>query len=448
MEKPIDDREAYDGEQPPRIRAAAGPPLRLVASLRGGRTFESLRLHRNYRLYFIGQFISQAGTWLQGAAQSWLVLELTHSAVAVGLVSFWQFAPFTVLGLFGGALSDRYDRRRSLILTQALMGVSAAMLALLVAMHHVNATAVYVIAAARGIVLVLNNPSQQALMIQMVGRDELANAIALNSGLANATRIIGPGIAGVIIAAAGVGICFSLNALSYVAVIVALVLMRPQEFFPMQRAARAGRTLLRDLKEGMVYAWHTPRVLLPLAILTVVSTLGINFGVLLPILASQTLHRGAEVYGLMSSLFGVGALAGALLSAALGRIRWSMLLVSVAGFGLFELLLAPERQLGIVILCLLAVGVCYTAYTATTNTMVQLATPDALQGRVAGLYGYVFLGTTPLGAVVAGWLSQTGGTELAFGIGGAASVVMALIGVWTLRRRSGVPVPDSGSGAG
>jgi MFS family permease len=396
----------------------------------GGDTFASLRRHRNYRLYFAGQFVSQAGTWLQSAAQAWMVLTLTHSAVDVGLVSFWQFLPYTTLGLFGGAISDRLDHRLALTGTQVALGVCACFLALFAFLHGHNLTIVYAIAAVRGMVQILNNPSRQALMIQMVGRDELANAISLNSGISNATRIVGPGIAGVLIAVTGVGICFTLNAASYAAVVAALLMMRPQEFFPMRHARRDA--FLNNLREGFRYAVRAPRVWLPLGMLVVISTLGINFSVLLPLLASQTLHAGSEVYGLITSLFGVGALTGALLSASLGRATWKTLILSGGGFSLFELLLAPQHTLVGVIVFLMATGICYTVYTATTNSMVQLAAPDTLQGRVAGLYSYVFLGSNPPGALIAGGLSQADGTELAFGVAGIAGVLTTLLALGAL----------------
>ncbi len=398
---------------------------------RGLHTFDSLRLHRNYRLYFGGQAISQIGTWLQGAAQSWLVLELTHSAVDVGLVSFWQFLPFTLFGLFGGALSDRLDPRRTLIATQAAMGLLAVALAAFAWLHLTNMAVIYAIAAARGIVMIFNSPSLQRLMIRLVGREELANAISLNSGVNNATRIVGPGLAGVIIATAGVGVCFALNAVSYVAVVIALAVMNAGEFYPVRQADLRMR-MLTSVREGLSYARKTPAVLIPLLLLTVVSITGINFSVLLPVLAAQTLHSGPEVFGLISSLFGLGAVLGALIAAALSRATWSMLLLSAAGYSLFQVLLAPQRELWLVLLFLVVVGIFYTVYTSATNAMVQLAAPDDLQGRVAGLYSYVFLGTSPLGALFAGYLSEAGGTTLAFlaaGVIGLLVTAASLLGV-------------------
>jgi MFS family permease len=392
----------------------------------GGRTFASLRLHRNYRLYFWGQFLSQAGTWLQSAAMAWLVLQLTHSAFAVGMLAFWQFGPYAAFGLFGGAITDRLDQRTTLIATQVALAVCSAGMAALTLAHVVLLWEAYAIAAARGLILVLNNPSRQAFIVQMVGREELPNAIALNSSIANATRIIGPGVGGILIAAFGVGVCFSLDAVSYAAVVVALLLMRVDELLPIER--REKRSVLRGTAEGLRYAQRTPTVRLALTIFAFIAIMSINFSVLLPLVASQTLNAGAQVYGLLTACFGAGALAGALLSASFGRATWRILLVSAAGFGLGEFLLAPQRTVIGAILLLLATGVCYTLYTSNTNALVQLATPGYLQGRVAGLYSYLFAGSSPFGALIAGGLAERGGTQLAFFVAGATALICAASG--------------------
>jgi MFS family permease len=267
----------------PLPRAQQGRAGALVAT----RTFASLRLHRNYRLYFFGQFLSQIGTWLQSAAMAWLVLQLTHSAIAVGLLAFWQFGPYALLGLFGGAISDRLDHRVTLIATQAALALCSGTIAALTLSHVVVVWEVYAIAAMRGLVLVFNNPSRQAFIFQMVGRKELPNAIALNSSLANATRILGPGIGGLLIAAFGVGICFSIDSISYVAVIVALLLMRVDELLPMERGAR--QSVLRGVGEGLRYVRETPALRLALAMFLFICIASINFSVLLPLVASDTL---------------------------------------------------------------------------------------------------------------------------------------------------------------
>lgn len=405
-----------------------------VRALAGGGTFASLRRHRNYRLYFSGQFLSQIGTWLQSAAMAWLVLELTHSAVAVGLLSFWQFGPYAALGLFGGALTDRLDHRVTLQATQVVLALCSGTMAVLTLLQIVSLWEVYAIAVVRGLALILNNPSRQAFLFQMVGRDELPNAIALNSSLANATRILGPGIGGLLIAAFGVGICFSIDAISYVAVIIALMLTRVGELYPIER--REQQTVLRGTAEGLRYVWRTPRVLVALTMFFFICMFSINFSVLLPLLASQTLHAGAEIYGLLTACFGAGALIGALISATLGRATWPTLLVSSAGFGLGEVILAPQNSIIGVVALLMLTGVFYTLYTSNTNALVQLSAPGYLQGRVAGLYSYIFSSSSAVGALLAGTLAETGGTQLAFLIAGSTVLACCIFGV--IMRRIGV----------
>ncbi len=405
----------------------------MTGSALSARTFASVKRHRNYRLYFFGQLVSQAGSWLQGAAQAWLVLQLTHSPVALGVLVFWQFGPYAILGLFGGAITDMLDARRVLTATQVALALCAALLAILTLLHQIVVWQIDAIAAVRGIVLVFNNPSRQALIVQLVGRDELPNAIALNSSVANATRILGPGIGGVLIATLGVGICFAINAVSFIAVIVALLAMRAGELFPVDRS-RASRSVLRNLADGLAYAWRTPQVLIVLAVLLVISTLGINFNVVLPLLASQTLHSGPEIFGLLTACFGAGALVGALLSATIGRSGWPIVLGAGALFSAGQLVLAPLHSVAGCVALLFVIGVFYTLYTSNSNAMVQLAAPAGLQGRIAGLYSYIFTGTNPIGALLIGWLCTRGGTALAFEVAGGAGVVAAIVAaVWVWR---------------
>jgi len=405
------------------------------------RTFASLKLHRNYRLYFSGQLVSQAGTWLQSAAQAWLVLQLTHSAVALGFLVFWQFGPYAILGLFGGAITDMLDARKMLTATQIALAIGASLLAALTLAHVITVWEIDVIAATRGTILVFNNPSRQALIVQMVGRDELPNAIALNSSVANATRILGPGIGGILIATFGVGICFAINAASFIAVIIALLAMRPDEMFPIDRS-RASRSVVRNLREGLAYSIQTPQVFVVLGVLLVISIFGINFSVLLPLLASRTLHSGAEIFGLLTACFGAGALIGALLSASIGRTGWLIVLGAGGLFSLSELILAPLSSLPACIALLMTTGICYTLYTSNSNSMVQLAAPGALQGRVAGLYSYIFAGSSPVGALLVGWLSARGGTELAFLVAGSAGIIIVLTAAAWIRLTNTPGMPN------
>ena len=304
------------------------------------RTFASLRKHRNYRLFFTGQVVSLVGTWMQNIALAWYVVELTHSAVAVGFLAFCRFAPFTVFGLISGVVADRFDNRRLVMVTQtASMVVALALTALAFSGAEIVWLA-YALAAAAGTALVFDAPGRHALTFQMVGRQELPNAIALNASLFNGSRVIGPAFAGVLVAAFGVGVCFAINALSFLAVLTSLWLMRVSELVKLDRP-KEHPTVLRSVREGLSYARHSPQVRLVLAMTMVVSTVGFNFHVLVPVLTSETLDAGPKTFGLLSACFGAGAFTGALLSAALGRASWKALLLGVGGFSLSLLALAP-----------------------------------------------------------------------------------------------------------
>jgi MFS family permease len=388
------------------------------------RAFASLRKHRNYRLYFIGQAVSQTGTWIEKVAQAWLVLALTHSALAVGLLAACQFVPFSVLGLVAGVVVDRLDVWKTVVWTQAIRMAIAGTLAGIVLAGAVEVWMVYTLAVLSGIVLVLDAPSRQALTFRMVGRSELPNAVALNSSLFNAARIVGPGIGGVLIAAVGVGPAFAINAVSFIAVLTGLLLMDPGALVrPVPRAARP--TLLAGLREGMSYARQSPHVRVILVMLVAISTIAMNFNVLLPVLARQTLESGPGVFGLIGAAFGAGALVGGLLAAALARASWKAIVAGAGGLGLAELVLAPQHSLGPAVILLFVAGICFTLYTANSNTVLQLRAPDHLRGRVIGFYYFAFNGLAPLGGVLTGWLAATGGTELAFAVAGATTALVA-----------------------
>ena len=396
------------------------------------RTFASLRRHRNYRLFFAGQVISVTGSWMQNIGLAWLVIELTHSPVAVGGLAFARFLPFTVLGLFAGVIADRLDYRRLVIATQAASMAVSALLTVLVFGNWASLPVVYALAGLLGTALVFDAPGRHALTFQMVGRDELANAVALNASLFNASRVIGPAVAGVLIAWVGVGACFLVNTVSFLAVLASLLAMRAADLFPVEQAAERPE-ILRGTREGIVYAWRSPEVRLVLAIVTVISTVGFNFHVLLPLLASQTLKTGPEVFGILSACFGAGALAGALLSAGFGRASWKLLVAGTAGFSLSMLVLAPLTAVWACAVLLFAVGVSFTLWTSNANAILQLGVPDHLRGRVVGLYLFAFAGLAPVGGLLAGWLTDVGGTELSFLVGGATGLAMAALAATRLR---------------
>lgn len=384
------------------------------------RTFASFK-HRNYRLFFSGQVVSITGTWMQNVAMAWLVLELTGSPVAVGILVLCQFLPFTLLGLFAGVFADRLDPRRLVMATQGAAMAVAAVLAALTLFGDPQPWQIYALAVLRGIVLVFDAPARQAFTYQMVGSAELPNAVALNSSLFNAARVIGPAAGGLIVAAFGAGFCFALNAVSFLAVLVALAAMNPRELVPLDRKGTVP-AIFAGTWEAIRYARRSRRVGVVLVLVAVVSTFAFNFNVLLPVLAGETLGAGPEVFGILSASFGAGALAGALLAATIGRASFRLLLLGTAGFGLAELLLAPANTLAVAVGCLFIAGLCFTVWSSNANTSLQLRVPDAIRGRILGLYFYAFLGLQPVGGLLSGWLADTGGTALAFAVGGTVTL--------------------------
>jgi MFS family permease len=397
------------------------------------RTFASLRRHRNYRLFFYGQLTSVAGTWMQNIAMAWLVVSLApHSrGLAVGVLAACRFGPFTVLGLFSGVVTDRFDNRRVVMVTQTVQMVFSGVLAAVTLLGHVQLWEVYAIAVLTGSALVFDAPSRQNLTFQMVGRDELPNAIALNSSLFNTARIFGPALAGVLIAAVGSGWCFAINTASFLAVLAGLLLMRVSELYPLLDRRRP--TMWRGTREGLAYALRNRTVLVTIAMTAVFSAIGFNFNILLPLLAKNTLAAGPRTFGIISACFGAGALVGALSVAAVSRTTWRVMFLGAVGFGICELLIAPVHSTALAGLLLFVCGIAFTSYTANSNTAIQLASPDHIRGRVLGLYYYAWNGLAPLGALIVGWMCDRGGTELAFAAGGTSVILMTVLGALAVK---------------
>jgi MFS family permease len=398
------------------------------------RTFASLRHHRNYRLFFFGQLTSVAGTWMQNIGLAWVVVELApHSrGMAVGLLSVCRFGPFTLLGLFAGVVTDRLDNRRTVIVTQTVQMILSAVIAALTLLGHIQLWEVYAIAALTGTAVVFDAPSRQNLTFQMVGKEALPNAVALNSSLFNLARIFGPAVAGVVIAAVGTGWCFVINTASFLAVLGALLAMRVSELYPLEGRRRP--TMFRGTREGLSYARHNLTVQVTLAMMAVFASLCFNFNILLPLLAKNTLDAGPRTFGIISAAFGGGALVGALSAAAVAHARWRTMLLGAGGFGICELLIAPVHGVVAASILLFVCGVFFTSYTANANASIQLASPDHLRGRVLGLYYYAWNGLAPLGALLVGWLCDRGGTELAFGVGGICAIAMTAFGAEAITR--------------
>jgi MFS family permease len=402
-----------------------------LVRIAGKRTFASLRRHRNYRLFFAGQITSVCGTWMQNVALYWLILSITHSAIAVGLLSLARFGPYTLLGLLAGVVADRFDNRRTVIVTQGVQMAFSGVLAVLTLIGDVQAWQVYAIATLTGLAVVFDLPARQNLTVQLVGRDELPNAIALNSSLFNVARILGPALAGVVIASLGAGWCFAVNSASFLAVLAGLLAMRVAELYPLRR----GRpTLLAGAREGLSFVWHSRPVLVLTLMAAVVMSFSFNVNVLLPVLSKQTLGAGPLTFGIVTACFGGGALVGSLIAAAVGRARWRFMLGSVAVFGAAEFLIAPLQNVVLVSALLFVCGVCFTTYTAAANSSVQLATPDHLRGRVLGVYFYAWTAPLPLASPLIGWLCTVGGTELAFFFGALCALAAAGCGALAVRR--------------
>ena len=413
-----------------------------VAIALRGRTFRSLRRHRNYRLFFTGQLISVAGTWMQNIALAWLVIQLSSSPLAVGALAFCRFLPFFLLSLVAGVFVDRLDTRRLLITTQAAAMLVSVVLAVVTLTGVATLPVVYALAALGGLILVFDSPGRQTLTFQMVGPRELPNAVALNSGLFNASRVIGPALAGVTIAVAGVGLCFVVNAVSFLAVLVALKEMRVEELTPVVK--NRDTRMLAGIREGLAWSARSPIALTVLVVVTVVSTVGFNFNVLVPLLASQTLDVSAWMFGVLSASFGLGALVGALATATLRSASPRTFAGGAVGFSLAMLALAPVHTAGIALVLLFALGLCFSLFTASANALVQLASPDHLRGRVVSLYLFAFAGLAPIGGLVAGWLAQVGGTGLAFGVAGLSGLAAVAWAAPRLSAASRVPASTEG----
>jgi MFS family permease len=405
--------------------------VRLLSITLRRRTFSSLRRHRNYRLFFAGQVVSVAGTWMQNIALAWLVIELSSSPLAVGALAFCRFLPFFLFSLVAGVVVDRLDTRRLLIATQATAMLVSVLLAVVTLAGVATLPVVYALAALGGLILVFDSPGRQTLTFQMVGPRELPNAVALNSGLFNASRVIGPALAGVMIAAAGVGFCFVVNAVSFLAVLVALKEMRVDELTPV--AKNPDTRVFAGIREGIAWSARSPIALTVLVVVTIVSTVGFNFNVLVPLLASQTLHVGAGMFGVLSASFGLGALTGALTTATLRSASPRTFAIGAAGFSIAMLALAPVHTPGLALVLLFALGLTFSLFTASANALVQLASPDHLRGRVVSLYLFAFAGLAPIGGLVAGWLADVGGTELAFAVAGISGLAVI---AWASRRLS------------
>ncbi|MDT0343241.1 MFS transporter [Streptomyces litchfieldiae] len=399
-------------------------------------TFSSFRV-RNYRIHFLGSSVSNIGTWMQRIAQDWLVHELTGSAAAVGITLALQFLPMLLFGLYGGVLADRFDKRKLMIGTQVVLGLSGLTLAALTFSGSVHAYHVYALALVVGLATVVDNPARQAFVSEMVGPGLLRNAVSLNSANFQSARLIGPAVAGVVITSVGVGWAFLANGLSFMAPITGLLLMRTSELSPVERAPRGKG----QLREGLRYVGSRPDLLWPIVLLGFVGTFGYNFPIWLVAFTDQVFHADAGTYGLLNSLMAIGSVAGALLAARRGSRRMRFTVAAAVLFGVLLMIAAAAPTFLIFALLMPVVGVVAMTFQVTANAGIQLHSDPAMRGRVISLMMMVFVGGTPFGGPLMGWLSDTYGARIGLLAGGlvcataAVGVALVLARIGGLRLR-------------
>ena len=398
----------------------------------------SLR-QRNYRLFFFGQLVSIAGTWMQTVAQSFVVLDLTHSGTQLGLTTAARFLPMFVFGPLGGVFADRMDRRRVLYVTQALSGLLAGVFAVTVGTHSIRLWIVYLLALALGFVNVFDNPARQSFISEMVSTGDLPNAVTLNSVAANMARVFGAALGGVIAAAIGLALCFTFNALSFGAVLVSLAAMRTSELFPAERVSRQKK----QVRQGLRYVRNTPELLIPLLMIAVVGTLAWEFQVSLPLMASEVFHGGAGSYGVMASVMGGGAVVGGLISAARARPRARALCLAAIGWGIAILAAAVAPSFALELAALVFVGYGSITFNSLAKTTLQLAAKPEMRGRVMALWALAWMGSTPIGGPIVGWTGQAIGARWALVIGGVAALACGVLALPALTRIDRRPAPDT-----
>ncbi|MEV4003452.1 MFS transporter [Actinomadura sp. NPDC049753] len=385
--------------------------------------FRSLR-NRNFRLFTAGSLVSNTGTWMQRVAQDWLILELSHNdGTALGITTGLQFLPMLLFGLWGGVIADRYSKRRVLVLAQVAMGLLALVLGLLAVTGSARLWHVYLLALGLGVATVVENPARQTFVVEIVGRTDLPNAIALGGACFNIARVLGPAVAGLLIAAIGTGPVFLVNAASYVAVLASLAAMRAGELSSAEPVPRGKG----QLREGLAYVRARRELVMVLLLLGLVATFGMNFAVTIPLLAKEVFHAGATSFGLASTMLAAGSLAGALVAARRVRPTRRLLLGAAALFGVLEMAVSLMPWYWLFLALLVPTGAAVLTFTTTANSTMQLDVAPAMRGRVMALYTLVFLGTNPLGAPLIGRLSELVGPRLAMTLGGAVSALAPLL---------------------
>jgi len=392
------------------------------------RTFHAVHHSRNFRLFFAGQAVSVTGTWVQYVAASWLVLRLTGSGIALGIVTALSFAPILVLGPWAGVLADRYEKRRILLGTQSAFAVLALALWVLVAAGVVEVWMVYTLSLLQGVVTAVDTPARQSFFAEMVEAEHLTNAVSLNSAVMTGTRIVGPALAGLLIAGAGLAACFLVNGLSYLAVIAGLLAMRAQDLH------RTGSRDGAGIREGLRYVVGTPELRIPLVVMAVIFTFSFNFAVLMPLMAQEVFGGDAGTLGSLLAFMGAGSLVGALAMARGAQPNPTRLMAAAIGLGAMSVVAAGMPTLAAELAALVVLGLVSIVFMITGNTTLQLTSRPEMRGRVMALYSVVFLGGTPIGAPIAGWTAEVLGPRWALAIGGLLAVAVGSAGIRAVRR--------------
>jgi MFS family permease len=386
------------------------------------RTFSSLSVP-NYRRYFSGQIVSITGNWMQTVGEMWLMVKLTGSGVSVGLTAGLQFLPILLLGAYGGLLADRMSKRTLLTITQLSLMIPAVTLFLLTLTGVVQPWMVLALVLVRGTVLALDNPARQSFVVEMVGADRVVNAVALNSVVVHCSRILGPAAAGTIIALVGIAPCFAVNSASFLAMFIALRTMDPSRLETPKPATRKKG----EVRSALRYVARTPELRIPLAMMALVGTISFNFQVLLPLLADFTWHGSAGTYAMLTAAMGVGSVAGALAAGARGSVSGRLLVIASSLFGVALLLAAAAPTLELQLVALVPLGAASVTFAAGVNSALQIAVEPVMRGRVMALYSIVFLGSTPIGAPLVGWLAQVAGPRAGLYAGAAAALLAGVL---------------------
>ena len=393
------------------------------------RTFGSLKV-RNFRLFVIGQAISLSGTWMQTIGLSWLVLEMTHSGTQLGLVIAAQFLPILLFGVWGGLIADRFDKRHILYFTQSTFGILALILGLLVLSGGIQLWMVYIIALALGLVNVIDMPSRQSFVMEMVGPQLIKNAVTLNSTMTNMARLIGPTIAGILIATSGVTVCFIANAVSYIAVLIALHMMIDRELFK----APIVKKVSGQLRAGLVYAWSVPKLKATLIMMLIIGTFAYEFPVIFPLFATITLHGNAGTYSAMMAAMGAGAIIGGLYTAGHSDTSENLLIIIALLFGISIIITALMPNFISVLVVLTIVGVLSVLFIALGNTTLQLTSRPEMRGRVMSLWAVAFAGTTPIGGPIIGYISDHSNPRIGLLVGGGSAIIAAILGYFIYKK--------------